>query len=277
MTPFDSLSHNQPFDAAAPAADYLLEIESGGETLFGTLLVAAGSAAHPTVILLHGFPGSEKHGDLAHILLRAGCNVLSFSYRGSWGSGGVYSFAHVLADVGAAVAFLRDHAAQYRVDVANMILLGHSVGGWAALMVGAADPGISHIISMAGFNCGRFAKDVLENDDFLIMLAKQSWVHEAKPLNADASDLIDEVVTNQEAWDVTALAEQLHGRAVLLVAAANDDIAAPIIHHEPMVAAYEAAGVALTATVIEKDGHGFYNSRTRLARTILDFIENDAA
>lgn len=271
MTQSTELKQNMD-NATVPAMGHLVEIKSDGETLFGSLLVASGQSPRPTVILLHGFPGSEKHGDLAHAFLRAGYNTLSFSYRGSWGSGGVYRFQHVIEDVGAAVSFLRDHAAAYYVDVEQMILVGHSVGGWAALMAATADPSIKKVVSFAGFNCGRFVKDVLENDDFLIMLAKQSWEHEAKSLNANGDELIDELLANQEQWDNTAHADQLHGRSILLIAAEKDTIAAPMVHHEPVVQAYEAADIDLTTMIIKGEDHNFYGNRIELADAILSFI-----
>jgi len=49
---------------------------------------AQGAGPHPTVVLLHGFPGNEKNLVLAQALRRAGWNVVFFHYRGSWGSGG---------------------------------------------------------------------------------------------------------------------------------------------------------------------------------------------
>ena len=48
----------------------------------------AGAGRRPTVVLLHGLPGNEKNLDLAQAIRRAGWNVVTFNYRGSWGSPG---------------------------------------------------------------------------------------------------------------------------------------------------------------------------------------------
>ena len=51
--------------------------------LAGMMLGANGQGPHPTIVLLHGFPGNEKNLDLAQSLRRAGYNVLFFHYRGA--------------------------------------------------------------------------------------------------------------------------------------------------------------------------------------------------
>jgi pimeloyl-ACP methyl ester carboxylesterase len=53
--------------------------------LNAVLYIAAGEGPHPNVLLLHGLPGNEQNIDLAQSMRRAGWNVLTFHYRGSWG------------------------------------------------------------------------------------------------------------------------------------------------------------------------------------------------
>ena len=79
-------------DAAYPPDMHSLFIEN---RLLGLVFLANGRGPHPTVILLHGFPGNEKNLDVAHMLRRGGYNVLVFHYSGSWGSRGSYSFTAV--------------------------------------------------------------------------------------------------------------------------------------------------------------------------------------
>jgi pimeloyl-ACP methyl ester carboxylesterase len=58
--------------------------------LNAVIYVAAGKGPHPTLLLLHGFPGNEQNLDLAQAARRAGWNVLTLHYRGSWGSPGPF-------------------------------------------------------------------------------------------------------------------------------------------------------------------------------------------
>ena len=75
-------------DRAYPATMASITFTSSGAQLIGNMLIAPGPGPHPTVLLLHGFPGNENNFDLAHVLRRAGWNVLIFHYRGAWGSQG---------------------------------------------------------------------------------------------------------------------------------------------------------------------------------------------
>src|ERR1700761_9426143 len=95
-----------PADAVHPPRMEVLHIPSGGVEINGVAYLAGGAGAHPTVVLLHGLPGNEKNLDLAQAIRRAGWNVVTFNYRGSWGSPGTFSFPGVLEDARAALAYL---------------------------------------------------------------------------------------------------------------------------------------------------------------------------
>jgi uncharacterized protein len=113
-------------------------IDSGGNKLLGTLFLARGDEPKPTALLLHGLPGIEKNYDLAHALRDAGWNSLIFHYRGSWGSGGDYRFETLVDDVRAALDHLSSGAHE-QVDSTRFALVGHSMGGWAAVKAGGDD------------------------------------------------------------------------------------------------------------------------------------------
>ncbi|MBL8057470.1 MAG: alpha/beta fold hydrolase [Anaerolineales bacterium] len=110
---------------------------SQGCRLVGGLYRAAGATPRPSVILLHGLPGTEQNLDIAYGLRAAGINCLFFHYRGCWGSAGVYNLAGLADDVRAAADWL---TAQPCVDPARLALVGYSLGGHLTLAAGAADP-----------------------------------------------------------------------------------------------------------------------------------------
>jgi len=94
------------------------------------------------LLLLHGFPGNEQNLDLAQAARRAGWDVLTLHYRGTWGSAGGFSFAGAADDVRAALAYLRkpDIARQYSIDARRIAIAGHSMGGMMAADAAADDP-----------------------------------------------------------------------------------------------------------------------------------------
>ena len=86
-------------DAAQP--DSLeWELCVAGDRMIGEIYLPSGiyDAPHPAVIICHGIPGINCNDDLAQALRRMGCVVIRLCHRGSWGSGGTYSFTHCIED-----------------------------------------------------------------------------------------------------------------------------------------------------------------------------------
>jgi uncharacterized protein len=111
--------------------------DSDGHRLVGVMYLARGREPKPTVLLLHGCPGLEKNLDLAVRLRDRGWNALVFHYRGCWGSAGRYDLRTVPRDVTAAVGYLTGCP---RVDPGRIAVVGHSMGGWAAIMTASSEP-----------------------------------------------------------------------------------------------------------------------------------------
>jgi uncharacterized protein len=270
----DPLATDPPRDPDFPAATPALTFESGGEELLGVLHVPAGRGPHPIVVLLHGFPGNERNFDLAQVLRRAGHAALVFHYRGSWGVGGTWSWGRVLEDAAAVVSALREpgFAAAHRLDPSRLALVGHSLGGFAALMTAAADPSVTAVASVAGFDFGAVA--ALCRADRSVRAA---WVEafdgELGPLRGTSGEaLVAEMEAAGESWRLARLAPQLAGRPVLLVGTGRDGVTPHRLHHDPLVAAF--ADAHLDHHVFATD-HALSDHRVTLARTVLDFLARD--
>src|SRR6202011_2610302 len=142
-----------PVDAAHPAAMTVLHIPSHGVLINGLVYRPPGAGPHPTLVICHGFPGNEKNLDLAQAVRRAGWNAITFNYRGSWGSPGVYRFTQNLEDADAILAYLRDPATAARlgIDTQRIAIAGHSMGGWVVAHTAAHDHALigAILISMA--------------------------------------------------------------------------------------------------------------------------------
>jgi pimeloyl-ACP methyl ester carboxylesterase len=123
-----------------------VSFESEGAFLLGTIYIGSKEGIKPTAVLLHGLPGFEKNVDIAYALREEGWNVLIPHYRGCWGSEGKYTFTGIIADVKNAITMM---ATRPYVDVNNIFLVGHSLGGWAAMVTAAQDERIRGVIAFA--------------------------------------------------------------------------------------------------------------------------------
>ena len=273
---FDPIAHDPAIvDRDYPATMASVTFDSHGAAVNGVLLIAQGPGPHPTVLLLHGFPGNERNFDLAQVFRRAGWNVMVFHYRGCWGSQGDYSFTHVLEDVGAALGFLRCASSQelHRVEPSSIVLVGHSMGGFAALMTAASDSQVRAVASISGANCGVLAR-ALESEvagDQSINVMFEEALSRLQGTTAEA--LVEEIIDAGERWDLVRQAEALDDRSVLLVAASRDEDLPVGLHHTPLVRALEAEGAGDLIQVVIDSDHSYNDKRIALARTILDWLE----
>jgi len=126
----------------SPAGFIELQLPSAGSLLQGFMYKANGAKPHPTLLLLHGFPGNERNLDLAQAVRTHGWNVIYFNYRGSWGSQGEFTFRHCVEDAKNIYDYLRANAAKFQVDPNHIALFGHSMGGFVCLKALQEIPGI---------------------------------------------------------------------------------------------------------------------------------------
>jgi pimeloyl-ACP methyl ester carboxylesterase len=257
-------------DADTPGRMDALAIPSHGVELFARVFGPAGTPLG-AVLLLHGLPGTELNFDLAHALRRAGHVVVLPHYRGSWGMAGAYSLANVVADAQAALQYLR--SSRFRQDygdVPSTTVVGHSMGGFAALMAGAA-PGADRVASLAGFNCGGYAA-TRRHDPGALAETAATFSGLVQPLQGTSAEaLAREVLRSHSDWNLANLAAAYRNRPVLLVCAERDEVAPPPLHHNPVALAFRAAGARLADRRLDAE-HGFVDARLELTRVLLDWL-----
>ncbi len=271
---FDPVTMEAPFDASAPARIDEVTLHSAGVALSAIVYVAAGAGPHPTLVLLHGFPGNERNLDLAHAVRRAGWNVVFFHYRGVWGSGGAFSFAHVLEDAGHVIDEVRApaFAAAHRVDSARIALLGHSMGGFAALLSASERDDLACAVSLAGANLGAMGRAA--HDPAIAKSMATALGGWSGPIRGTSGiELVREVAKHAGTYDLVARAGALAGRSLLLVAGARDDVTPPARHHAPLVEALKRSGATrLRSVVLDDADHAFSDQRIALAHEVVSFL-----
>lgn len=97
-----------------------------------------GSKPHPAVVYVHGggFVTGDKRPCPSYILdayARHGFSVFSVNYR----LAPQHPFPAAIDDVTEAVEFIKQHAAQWKIDPEQMVLTGESAGGLISALVGA--------------------------------------------------------------------------------------------------------------------------------------------
>ncbi len=258
-------------DTAFPPSTQELAFQSKGSRLNGFFYLAPGKGPHTTVILLHGFPGNERNLDLAQDLRRAGMNVLFFDYRGSWGSGGTFSFAHALEDVASAVTYVRTDSSvkAFRIDPRRLIFLGHSMGGWLALMEAAADSSIRCSVALDYWNVGGDGQRSQRDRQFdSTQTAYATWLTApGGPLHADGrQSLSDEMKAQGKRWDPATSAAVLSSRRLLIISTTANE------SHPALLAALQAAHAPDVTGIVWKTDHGFSDRRIRLGRTVVGWM-----
>ena len=96
---------------------------------------------HPVAVLIPGSPGGPGHRtgltEFAVALAKTGVLVFNADYRSAESAG---PFPIPVGDAACAVRFARAHAAEHRGDPSRILLLGHSLGGYVALLEGLGAP-----------------------------------------------------------------------------------------------------------------------------------------
>lgn len=224
---------------------------SQGARLLGGFYRAAGSGPRPTAILLHGVPGVEKNLDIAYALRDAGWNCLYFHYRGSWGSGGNYSFQGTLPDVDAATEWV---LSQPSVDAERLALVGNSFGGYLALAAAALDARIRAVVSMCPLV-----------DPHTVQLSAELFDEFAEMLvGVTGAELYRQW---QALQPIPQMQTALSGRPILLVTADQDELF-PARHFEPLAAALDQ----LRWIRITEADHAFSASRTQLVQHVVEWL-----
>jgi pimeloyl-ACP methyl ester carboxylesterase len=253
-------------DKANPAAMEVVHIPSGGVEINGVVYVAAGAGPHPTVVLCHGLPGNEKNLDLAQAMRRAGWTVITFNYRGSWGSPGRYRFAQNLEDANAVLAFARDpaNAAKLRIDPKRLVIVGHSMGGWVTALTAAQDKGLLGAAMISAGNMG--ALGGLPRDQAAKLLRDNGMEALA---GTTPEQMADEIIANKDRFDFAKAAPQLKD-ANLFVLTSDDGLAGM---SDALTGAIKASGGTRLKTLHVATDHSWSDARVRLQAEVLAWLE----
>jgi len=250
------------WDKNVPAGMNELFIPSGDALIAGFIYRANGAQKHPTLIMLHGYPGNERNLDLAQAVRAHGWNVIYFDYRGSWGSGGHFSFSNCVRDVANVVAFCKKYNDSLHIDTSNIVLFGHSMGGWVCLKALAQLPGIKKGFALSTWNIYADFKNVKTEQQMMeIARAEGSYFVLNTPLN----ELFEPVVRNLPYFNIQNDTAALASKQIIMLDEhnGNRDLAETIKRSSHSYFDYE----------VWQTDHPFTNKRISLINKVVAFLE----
>jgi pimeloyl-ACP methyl ester carboxylesterase len=251
-------------DAAHPAKMTVLHIPTHGVQINGVVYQPSGAGPHPTLVICHGLPGNEKNLDLAQAVRRAGWNAVTFNYRGSWGSPGVFRFAQNVEDADVVLAYLRDaeNAKRLGVDTHRIAIAGHSMGGWVTVNVASHDHSLIGTILISAADMAKLSEMprekvvalMADNMEALAGVTAESMADDARGLDA--------------AFRFESAAAGLTQTPLLVLT--SDDGLAPAA--DALAKAIQAqGGKKVTSTHMATD-HGYSDHRIALESAILNWL-----
>jgi dipeptidyl aminopeptidase/acylaminoacyl peptidase len=240
--------------------------KSEGVELYGYLLQAQGPGPHPTVVFARGFPDPFSLLDIATPLRRAEFNSFLFLYRGFWGMDGNYTMMNSLKDLKAAIGFLRSEEAmkELRVDGSRVILHGYSFGAPIVLKAASEDPTLRAVASIDGSDLREYKNPSDKDRDTAI-----KEITSTRGIHFSPTQVIDELIAQQDYWDPVKYAPAFDGKCVLFVLATKG---AGSEHYDPAIADLLRSRTKFTEVTLDTT-HSFADKRIALTRAVLSWAE----
>ena len=253
------------WDITSPARSAELFIPSGNSQIAGLIYSANGLQKHPTLLLLHGYPGNERNLDIAQVVRSRGWNVIYFDYRGSWGSQGKFSFKNSVEDIVNVVAYCNKYQDSLKIDTSNIVLFGHSMGGWVVLKALQELPTIKKGFALSTWNIGNDYKNVSTEKEMLRLANDPITGGKYFVLNTSLKDLYTPVLQDQTYFNLLNDAKSLANKQIIMIDEheKNSQLAAKMKESNKSYFDYS----------VWQTDHVFTNKRASLINKVLAFLE----
>jgi pimeloyl-ACP methyl ester carboxylesterase len=253
------------WDKTSPAGSIELFIPSGNSLVAGFIYKANGAQKHPTLLLLHGYPGNERNLDIAQVVRAHGWNVIYFDYRGSWGSQGKFSFRNCVEDVINVVSFCKKYQDSLQIDTSNMALFGHSMGAWVCLKAIQQLPAVKKAFILSTWDIYNQFKRQLKEGELKAFDINADTLGKYFVLNGSLKDRFQPVLERDEYFNLEKNIEPLKEKQMIMLDEheRNKKIAGAIQNLNPPFFKY----------YVWQTDHAFTNKRVSLMNMVLSFLD----
>jgi uncharacterized protein len=252
--------------------------ESKGANIHAIFYQASGVGLLPTVILCHGFPGSDTDVlGLGERLMEEGFNALAFNYHGTWGSEGLFTNANSVEDVISAIRYVKSSLVvrEFNVDPSSIAIIGYSYGGGMALLGVLNDPTVRKVIYIAGGNLSEVGRMMRQSDEFRRAILKMvdQGISDSGFNSLPAEEGFAEVFADMDKYDFVKHAEALSSKDILIIGGWRDQ-ANTVEHHVlPLYRALQKHGAKQVQIEMFDTDHSFTNVRSQLADRIVSWLK----
>lgn len=252
------------WDKISPAGSTELFIPSENSLLAGLIYRANGEEKHPTLLLLHGYPGNERNLDIAQIVRAHGWNVIYFDYRGSWGSGGRFSFKNCIQDVVNVTAFCNKHQDSLKIDTSNIVIFAHSMGGWVCLKAVQRLPQIKKAFVLSAWDIPNQYKRVLNENEIMALSNNPDKSSKYFVLNATLKEIFDPVFKEPDYFDLARDGKVLADKEIIMLDESN--------RNQHIAEALKSTNKSYFDYEVWETDHSFTNKRVSLINKLLWFL-----
>jgi hypothetical protein len=252
--------------------------ESKGANIHALFYKASEVGPLPTVILCHGFPGNNTDVlGLGERLIKEGFNALSFNYRGTWGSEGLYTVRNSLEDVASALCYVKSSFAvrEFNIDPSNPTVIGYSFGGGMALLGSLNDPAARRVVYIAGGNLSEVGRMMQQSDGFrqAILKAVDQGISDSGFSSLRAEELFAEVFADMDKYDLVKHVEEISDKDILIIGGWRDQENTIEHHILPLFRALQRHGTEQVQIEIFDADHSFANVRSQLADRVVSWLK----
>lgn len=251
-----------------------IEFVSSDSVIKGYFFPSTSDSAIATILFLQGFPGTEGDELICKRLAKADVNVLTFNYRGTFRSEGYFSFSNAVADIGAALQFLREpqNLKAYQIDLEKIVLGGWSFGSGIVPAGAVQNCEIKKIFAISGRDFSKEAQQIAQDPNYAKEVTKNLETIRAPkgPVNFK-DDILSDLVENLATFEIEKLVPLLKDRDILLIGGWDDRVVAIEDHILPLYRSLVEKGTNVRIEAFQDD-HEFSESKDQLVQVIVNWL-----